>query len=98
MQGGVRPWWAQGSSVTKIVAPREIGPARARVGDRGDLGVRAAELGVPALADHLAAARDHGADERVRADPAPAALGQLEGAAKVSLILLSLGFGSCHSP
>ena len=78
--------------------PLEIGPARARVGDRGDLGVRAAELGVPALADDLAAARDHGADERVRADAAPAALGQLEGAAKVSSIVLSLGFGSCHSP
>ena len=32
-------------------------PARDAVGDRGDLGVRAAELGVKALADHLAVAR-----------------------------------------
>ena len=80
MHGGWRPWCAQGSSETYIVAPAGVVAARARaVGERGDLGVRAAELGVEALADHLAVADDHRADQRVRADSAAAALGQLEG-------------------
>ena len=40
VQGGVRPWWQQGSSDTYSVAPRRSAPPAAR--DRLDLGVRAA--------------------------------------------------------
>jgi hypothetical protein len=40
--------------------------------------VPTAELGVEALADRLAVAHQHRADQRVGADPASAALGQLE--------------------
>ena len=52
--------------------------AGAGVLERGALGVQASELGVEALADHIAVADDHGADQRVRAHPAAAALGQLQ--------------------
>ena len=37
VQGGVRPWWQQGSSVTYIVAPDRVGRARS---ERRHLGVR----------------------------------------------------------
>ena len=81
--GGWRPWWAQGSSVTDDRRARRVLAPRAGVLDRRDLGVDAAELGVEALADHLAPdARQHGADERVGADPPPALLGELERAAE----------------
>ena len=83
MQGGWRPWWAQGSSVTYIVAPAGSSPRAAAVLDRGALGVQTAELGVEALADHLVVADEHGADQRVRADPPATALGELQRSAQV---------------
>ena len=52
--------------------------ALAAVVDRRDLGVGTAQLGVKALADRLAVADQHRAHERVGADPAAAALGELE--------------------
>ena len=55
-----------------VVAPRGA------VGERRPLRVQPAELGVEALADHLAVADDDGADQRIRADPPAAALGQLQ--------------------
>jgi hypothetical protein len=75
---------------------REVLAARASVRDRRDLGVVTAKLGVPALADHLPAAGDHGADERVRTDLPASALGKLQSATQMSPILLSLGFGRRH--
>ena len=39
---------------------------------------RPPELGVEPLADHLAVADDHRADQRIRADPPPPALGKLQ--------------------
>jgi hypothetical protein len=42
--------------------------------------MEAAEFAVEALADNLAIANDHRADQRIRADPTPPALGQLKGA------------------
>ena len=65
MHGGVLPSWQHGSSDTYSVASAELGQA-ARL-DRVDLRVRAAVALVVALAEHLAVARDHRADERVRA-------------------------------
>ena len=64
------------------------GPA---VLQRRHLGVPTAELGVEALADRLAVAHEHRADQRVRADPAAAALGQLERPSEVDPILLCDG-------
>ena len=58
MQGGWRPWCAQGSSVTYIVAPAGSSPRAPAVLERRPLGVQPAELGVEALADHLAVADD----------------------------------------
>ena len=46
--------------------------------DRVDLGVRAAVDLVPALAEHLAVARDHGADDRVRLDRPEPPAGELD--------------------
>jgi hypothetical protein len=40
--------------------------------------VQAAELGVEALPDNLLIAHDHGADQRIRADPPATARGELE--------------------
>ena len=88
MHGGWRPWWAQGSSVTYIVAPAGSSPRLRQSCDRGDLGVRAAELGVVALADHLAVAHEDGADDGIRADlPAPQ-LGELQRTAKMRAVLV----------
>ena len=78
LQGGWRPWWAQGSSVTYIVAPADVLAAARRVGERRPLGVQTPELGVEALPDNLLAADDDRADQRIRADPTAAALGQRE--------------------
>ena len=87
MQGGWRPWWAQGSRVTYSVAPAgSIAPGAAVVQGR-DLGVGAAELGVEALADRLAVAHQHRADERVGADPSATALGQLQRPLEVEPVL-----------
>ena len=71
--------------------PRRLVTAGPAVLQRRHLGVRAAELGVEALADHLAVAHQHRADQRVRADPAAAALGQLERPSEVDPILLCDG-------
>ena len=65
VHGGVRPVWQHGSSETYSVAPRRSAPPAG--GDRRALGVRPAERGVEALAEHLPVAHDHRADERVRA-------------------------------
>ena len=60
---------------------------------RLDLGVRAAEAVVPALAQDLAVADEHGPDERVRADLAEPSLGELEGAREVEVV----GVGALHA-
>ena len=64
--GGVVPWWAHGSIVTKSVAPRARSPAGF---ERDDLAVPAGLLG-RALADDLAVRDDHRADRRLRIGPA----------------------------
>ena len=58
--------------------PGRVLAPRAAVRQRRPLGVQPAELGVEALADHLAVADDHGADQRIGADPPAPALGQLQ--------------------
>ena len=63
--------------------PGGVLAARAAVLERRPLGVQAAELGVEALADHLAVAHDDGADQRVGADLPPPILGQLQRALQV---------------
>ena len=65
-QGGWRPWWAQGSSVTYIVAPAGIVAPLGAVGECGALRVQPAELGMETLAENLAVADDDGADQRIR--------------------------------
>jgi hypothetical protein len=65
-----------------------IAAAPAAVLERGDLGVRAAELGVEALADRLTTADDDGTDERIGTDPPTPPLGQLERPPQVRSILL----------
>ena len=64
VHGGVWPVWQQGSSVTYIVAP--IGStAQASIAATSACGL--AVGGVVALAQHLAVAHDHRADERIGA-------------------------------
>ena len=84
VHGGVRPVWQHGSSDTYIVAPpRSIAAAGV---DRGALGVRPAELGVPALAEHPAVAHDHRADQRIRARRAAPVAGELDRAVEVLVV------------
>ncbi len=63
--------------------PGGIGPRGAQC---RDLGVRAAEFRMVALADHVAIADDHGAHHRIGRHPTPAALGQLEGPPHKALV------------
>ena len=74
-QGGWRPWWAHGSSVTYIVAPATSSPAGPRRRAPPRSACRPPELGVEALADNLPVADDDRADQRIRAHPPAAALG-----------------------
>ena len=53
-----------------------------------DLGMGTAELAVEALADRLAVAHEHRADERVWADPAATALSQLQRPLEVEPVLI----------
>ncbi len=85
-QGGWRPSWAQGSRVTYIVAPAGSAPRSAQSAERRPLGVQVAERRVEPLAQNLAVADDHGADQGVGADPATPALGNLERAPHMGLI------------
>ena len=95
VHGGVRPWWQQGSSETYSVAPCEIVVAGGA--DRLDLGVRRPERAVKALGDHGLAVGHHRADERIRADPAAALLGQLDRSGEVAPI--GVGSAACaHAP
>jgi hypothetical protein len=71
-------------------------PAPAAVLERRTLGVQAAELGVEALADHLAVTDEHGADQRVGADPPATALRELERSPEPSRFLLGPDRG--HTP
>ena len=49
-----------------------------------------------ALAEHLLVAGDHGADQRVRADPAAALLGELDRASEMAAVGIGLqGHGRC---
>jgi hypothetical protein len=66
---------------------REVLAPLTRVGDRGALGVRAAQFGMEALADQLVIPDQNRADERVRADPSAAPLRELQGPAQVSRFL-----------
>ena len=59
----------------------QVGAAGGR--DRRALGVRLAQRGVEALAQHAAVAHDHRADERVGAGPPATALGELDRAGEV---------------
>ena len=85
-QGGWRPWCAQGSSVTYIVAPAGSLPRAGAVGQRRPLRVQPAELGVESLADDLAVADDDGADQRIGADPPASTLGKLQRPPEMRLI------------
>ena len=58
--------------------PGRVLAARSAILESGPLGVKAAEGRVEAFTDDRAAADDHRADQRVRADPAAASLGQLQ--------------------
>jgi hypothetical protein len=51
--GPVRPWWAQGSSVTQAVAPRTLLPLPRSITQRHHLGMRAASLLGKAFTQHL---------------------------------------------
>ena len=72
--------------------PARVLAAGAAVGQRRPLGVQAAELGVEALPDNLPVAHHDGADQRIRADPPPPALGQLQRAPQV--VPVGVGEGS----
>ena len=61
-------------------------------GDRVDLGVRAAVLVVPALAEDLAVPDDDRADHRVGAHAAQPPLGELDGPGEVDVV----GVGALH--
>jgi hypothetical protein len=61
------------------------------VGDRGALGVEPADLGVVALADHLAVSDEDGADEGVGADAPASLLGELERSSEMGRV----DFGAC---
>ena len=67
--------------------PRRVVSPGAAVVQGRDLGVGPAQPGVEPLADRLAVAHQHGADERVGADPAAAALGQLQRPSEVEPVL-----------
>ena len=74
LQGGWRPWWAQGSSVTYIVAPVGSSPRRAASASAARSACRPAELGVESLPDNLPVAHDlrrrpAGSGSRVRYGP-----------------------------
>ena len=70
------------------VAPAGFVAALAAVGDCGDLGVKASELGMPSLADHLPAASEDGSDRWIRADPPAPVAGQLERPAEMGSVLV----------
>ena len=83
VHGGVRPWWRTAPATR--TSSRRPGPVP-RGADRLDLGVRAAELAVIALAERSVAVGDHGADQRVGADPAAPLLGDLDRPRQVAAI------------
>ncbi len=64
--------------------------------DRVDLGVRGAEAFVPALADHLLAARDDRADDRVGLDRARAVARELDRAREVRHVGVDADRHACH--
>jgi hypothetical protein len=70
----------------------EVDPGGRR--DRVDLGVRAAVLLVPALPDHLVVLDDHRPDDRIRTDPAHAALRERDRPRE----MLVVGLGALHDP
>ncbi len=63
--------------------------------DRLDLGVRASELAMEALADHPLGVGQHGAHERVGADVAASLLGDLDRAGEVAAIGIGWGGHRC---
>ena len=67
-------------------------------GDRVDLGVRAAVVVVPALAEHRAVARDDGPDERVGAHATAAPLRELDRAGEVDVVALRALHGGESRP
>ena len=70
---------ARKAPASRTSSPRPGSSPRSRaVGQRRPLSVQPAQLGVEPLADHLAVAHDHRSDQRIRADPPPPALGQLQ--------------------
>ena len=76
-QGGVRPWWLQGSRVTTAVASAASGGR----GESLSFGVRFAFALVVSLADDpVLGIEQHAADRRVRARRAKAGGGQCDGA------------------
>jgi hypothetical protein len=60
---------------------------------RCPLGVEAAQLGVESLAEHLAVAHNHGADQRIGTDAPSTALGKLQSLPQV----LRIGIGQLLS-
>jgi len=75
---------------------RRILPTGAAVLNRDTLGVQLAELCVEALADHLAVAGDHGADQRIGADLPPALLRELEGTPQIGRFLFGADRGDAR--
>src|SRR3990167_4567583 len=72
-QGGVRPWWEQGSRITYTVAPRTDSPSGLRIAQGHHLGVRPpGVLGVAFTDDAVAGPNDDAAD-------GGAGVGEMEG-------------------
>ena len=80
MQGGVLPWWQQGSSDTYRVASADLGPAAARIASTS---AWADQRAVKALPQHAVEVREHRPDERIGAHLAAAVLGELDRAGEV---------------
>jgi hypothetical protein len=87
-QHGIGTWWR----LTVVAARLEGDVKRGRTGSftrggqRMDLGVCFSVALVPAGADFLSVANDHGTDKGIRFHIAPAALGQFQSAAHPLLI------------
>ena len=86
VQGGWRPWWAQGSRVTYIVAPEGSSPR-----DRQSSSAARSACSSPRTAwkpspIDLSVADENRTDQRVRADPPAPPLGELEGPLEMGAI------------
>jgi hypothetical protein len=72
---------------------RRFRAALAGVLDGGAFGVQSAELRMESLADHILVPHENGPDQRIRADPAATAFGELERPAQVRCVLFGADRG-----